>query len=132
MQKQDFVKRGGKVLGMIIGITMMAIGFVMDIFGFVQIHTDTAGYFQKYTYTPPFTSHETNIIAIVVIGSFVFLIGLIVTIISHSSAKRKKEQMSATVMVVKKFTCPKCGVNLSTDCTKCPNCGMDVSEKRYQ
>ena len=119
-------------MGIIIGVTMMAIGFGMDIAGFIRIHSDTAGYFQRYTYSPPFTSHETTMIAIVVIGSIVFLIGLIVTIVSHSSAKRKKEQMSATVMVVKKFTCPRCGVNLSTDCSKCPNCGENVSEKRYQ
>lgn len=119
-------------MGVIIGISMMAAGLAMDVVGFIRINSYmNTSVFHRYIYQLPYTDHNLSMIVLIMTGFILFITGIIVACLSHLSAKRKKDLMSATVVVVKKFICPQCGVNLSTDCRKCPSCGKDVAEKEY-
>ncbi|MGM9670860.1 MAG: hypothetical protein ACI3XD_04715 [Oscillospiraceae bacterium] len=63
--------------GKIAGIIMAIIGAIGDIYAAITIANDTSGWF-GYTYTAPFSQHETTMITIAVVSGILLIAGIFI------------------------------------------------------
>ena len=64
--------------GKIAGIIMAIIGAIGDIYAAITIANDTSGWFSRYTYTAPFSQHETTMITIAVVSGILLIAGIFI------------------------------------------------------
>lgn len=62
---------------MIAGIVMAVLGVIGTVYTFMTVNADKTTGFQRYTYQPPFSEHETRIIILGIISIVLLIIGLI-------------------------------------------------------
>ncbi len=114
----------------VVGIVMMIIGFFMSIFSGTVIHSDLIRH--RYSYSPPFTDHETAMMILIFIGIIVILTGIgliIASIVSQRSKDKINRLQNIGADGLSKSCCIKCGLNLTPNATKCPRCGNIIEKE---
>lgn len=113
-------------MSMIVGYILTGLGAFSTFYFWSYIEND-----HWYTYTSPLTSHESTMLTMLFL-SFALLIGGIVTI-SFSVLKNKN---SGKLNQIENFNggkpknvCPKCGTNVTDNCSTCPACGYQFKKK---
>lgn len=56
---------------------MTAIGVIGTIYSIITISNEKSNWLIGYTYTPPFTEHETIILAVLVVSAVLGIIGIV-------------------------------------------------------
>lgn len=95
-------------MNMILGYVMTFLGFSGTFYFWSYIKHD-----YWYTYTAPFTSHETTVLTLLVFSIFALIagIGIIIDALKCKSNGQPKN------------VCPNCGLNVTDNCSTCPACG---------
>lgn len=109
---------------MIIGYILTALGCFGTAFSFITISND-----HRYTYRAPFSDHEKAMMAMLIISFIVLVVGIITIIFSVIKSKNEAKLKQITNVhgdLSVKNKCPKCGLNLSDNCTTCPQCGQKI------
>lgn len=80
----------------------------------------------RYSYTAPYTSHETTVLTMLVISVIVLVAGIatiIFAIIKNRNENKLKEltNIQTDSQIIGK--CPNCNINVSENCSVCPKCG---------
>lgn len=117
-------------MNMIIGYILIVLGVFGMVGSFTTISNDW-----RYTYKPPYTDHETTMIALLIISVVVFIVGIMVIIFSVVKKKNEDKlkeitnipQMNSNGQLSVKNKCPNCGLNVSDTCTICPRCGQKIN-----
>lgn len=112
---------------MLVGIILASVGLG----GFVGF-TNAISNDRRYTYSPPFTEHETMMISALVVCMLLLVAGIITIIFSaikkaNADKLRRLENMqgkSGTTGV-----CPHCGLNVGSNVQICPKCGKKITEE---
>lgn len=107
-------------MAMVMGYILIALGASGTFYFWSYIEND-----YWYTYTAPFTSHETTMLTLLFL-SFALLIGGVVTIIVSvlkSKNTGKLNQIQNFKKGLPKNVCPSCGLNVTDSCSACPACG---------
>mgnify|MGYP003107718843 FL=1 len=118
---------------------MMIIGYILIILGIfgvsgsvVTIKNDLQNYY--YTYSSPYTSHETTMLTLLFICMVMLMLGIAVIIFTVLK-KRNEDQLNKVNNYGNNGTiknvCPNCGLNLSDNATICPKCGTKVKKEWY-
>lgn len=115
---------------MIVAYILITLGLIGAISVWSSIVNEINCY--TYTYTPPYTDHETSLM----IALFIFAImaGSGVAMIIFSIMKKRNEDKLNKVLSYSsngtiKNVCPNCGVNISEETTICPKCGTQIEKE---
>ena len=117
----------------------MIIGYILIILGIfgvsgsvVTIKNDLE--YNYYTYSSPYTSHETTMLTLLFICMVMLMLGIAVIIFTVLK-KRNEDQLNKVNNYGNNGTiknvCPNCGLNLSDNATICPKCGTKVKKECY-
>lgn len=116
-------------MNIMIGIFMTVLGAIGSISTLLNIANDP-----YYTYTAPFSKHETTMMTLFFISFIIFCVGLVILILSYMKNKNQNKlneimningtKSDGSILVKNK--CPNCNLNLSENCTFCPNCGQKI------
>lgn len=111
----------------------MIVGYLLTFFGaggtvgsIMYIMND-----RRYSYSAPFTSHETTLMTICII-SFIALVAGIMTIIFSVIKNKNQAKLDSLTGTVGGTpmgnSCPNCGLNVSSNCTECPKCHYNLKK----
>lgn len=59
------------------GFIMSTIGVIGTIYSIITISNDKSNWLVGYTYTPPFTEHETIVLAVLVVLAVLGIVGIV-------------------------------------------------------
>ena len=111
---------------MLAGILMFFLGLGGSVGVGIYIENDS-----RYTYPPPFTSHENFVLALLILSIAVALAGIVVILVSvvrkrNSDMLRRLESMGRGGIPVGQ--CPSCGLNVADNTAQCPRCGTKIKK----
>ena len=115
-------------MNMIVGYLMTAFG-AGGTFGSI-IYMMNA---RHYSYTSPCTCHEKSVMPILIFSVILLVAGIMTIIFAVIKNKNdgKLNEITGNHNGVKSGNvCPNCGINISANCTKCPRCGCELTNKR--
>ncbi|MGN0459484.1 MAG: hypothetical protein ACI4HL_01075 [Ruminococcus sp.] len=115
-------------MNMIVGYLMTAFGAGGTFGSIVYIMND-----RHYSYTSPFTSHEKSVMTILIISVILLVAGImtiIFAVIKNKNEGKLKEITGNNNGEKSGDVCSNCGINISANCTKCPRCGCELTNKR--
>ena len=111
---------------MIAGILLFFLGLGGSMGAWIYIKNDV-----RYTYIPPFTSHENFVMAVLALSIIAAVAGIVVILVSvirkrNNDALRRLEAMEKGGTMAGR--CPSCGLNVTADTKKCPHCGTEIKK----
>ncbi len=115
---------------MIMGYIFIILGILGTTRSILTIKNDLESYF--YTYSSPYTSHETTMLILLFICMAMLILGIAVIIITILK-KRNEDQLNKINNYgnngTAKNVCSNCGLNLSENAVICPKCGTKVKKE---
>ncbi len=106
----------------------IVIGYILTILGgfgtagtLLTISND-----RRYSYTAPYTSHETTMLTVLVFSVILLMAGIttiIFSVIKNRNENKLKELTNSQTSSLIRGKCPKCNLNVAENCTVCPKCG---------
>ena len=130
---------GSKVLtSAIAGLVVVVLGLALMLYGIMTMTKDLNSYWNHYTYTPPFTSHETSTMLTLAAGFGCVIGGSIGSAAVLKKSKNAGNQQTAarpapsapaanTVQAnsasAETWICPQCGSRNSISAKFCGKCG---------
>lgn len=113
---------------MVIGYILSAIGIIGTVFMGSYISND-----RRYTYSPPFTDHETMVLVVLFACLIMAIVGVL-SIIFSIIKKRNEDALNRLNNIGKEGTqlgvCPKCGINVTHSTQICPKCGTKITSTK--
>ena len=116
---------------MVIGYILAIVGAIASFSVWGVISSETGRGWGYYTYTPPYTDHETTMILLFIICLVVTAAGILMIIFSvmkksNQDSLQRLQNMQGGGQ--KHGVCPNCGLNLAEGSDKCPQCGTRIRE----
>lgn len=113
---------------MAIGYILSAIGIIGTVFMGNYISNDS-----RYTYSPPFTDHETMVLVVFFACLIMAIVGVL-SIIFSIIKKRNEDALNRLNSMGEKGAqlgvCPKCGINITQNTKFCPKCGTKITNTK--